>query len=64
MNLRHIEMALKPFFEQQPDVVLDGEFVTATAVVVAPLALVVVLPPPFAPDVMRMLSFIVLASAP
>ena len=25
MNLRHIEMALKPFFEQQPDVVLDGE---------------------------------------
>ena len=25
MNLQHIEMALKPFFEQQPDVVLDGE---------------------------------------
>jgi ATP-dependent DNA ligase len=25
MNLKHIEMALKPFFEQQPDVVLDGE---------------------------------------
>jgi len=25
MNLRHIEMALKPFFDQQPDVVLDGE---------------------------------------
>ena len=25
MNVKHIEMALKPFFEQQPDVVLDGE---------------------------------------
>ena len=25
MNLKHIEMALKPFFEQQPNVVLDGE---------------------------------------
>ena len=25
MNLRHIEMALKPFFDQQPDVILDGE---------------------------------------
>ena len=25
MNLKHIEMALKPFFEQQPDIVLDGE---------------------------------------
>ena len=25
MNLRHIEMALKPFFDQYPDVVLDGE---------------------------------------
>ena len=25
MNLKHIEMALKPFFEQHPDVVLDGE---------------------------------------
>ena len=25
MNLRHIEMALKPFFAEQPDVVLDGE---------------------------------------
>ena len=25
MNLKHIEMALKPYFEQQPDVVLDGE---------------------------------------
>ena len=25
MNLRHIEMALKPFFNQQPDVILDGE---------------------------------------
>ena len=25
MNVRHIEMALKPFFDQQPDVVLDGE---------------------------------------
>ena len=25
MNLRHIEMALKPFFKQHPDVVLDGE---------------------------------------
>jgi DNA ligase-1 len=25
MNLRHIEMALKPFFQQHPDVVLDGE---------------------------------------
>ncbi len=25
MNLKHIEMALKPFFKQQPDVVLDGE---------------------------------------
>lgn len=25
MNLRHIEMALKPFFDQHPDVVLDGE---------------------------------------
>jgi len=25
MNVRHIEMALKPFFDQYPDVVLDGE---------------------------------------
>ena len=25
MNIRHIEMALKPFFAEQPDVVLDGE---------------------------------------
>jgi ATP-dependent DNA ligase len=25
MNLRHIEMALKPFFDQYPDVILDGE---------------------------------------
>jgi DNA ligase-1 len=25
MNLRHIEMALKLFFDQQPDVILDGE---------------------------------------
>ena len=25
MNLKHIEMALKPFFDQNPDVVLDGE---------------------------------------
>jgi len=25
MNVRHIEMALKPFFAKQPDVVLDGE---------------------------------------
>ena len=25
MNVRHIEMALKPFFDQQPDVILDGE---------------------------------------
>jgi len=25
MNVKHIEMALKPFFNQQPDVVLDGE---------------------------------------
>ena len=25
INLKHIEIALKPFFEQQPDVVLDGE---------------------------------------
>jgi len=25
MNLRHIEMALKPFFDKQPDVILDGE---------------------------------------
>ena len=25
MNLKHIEMALKPFFDQHPDVVLDGE---------------------------------------
>merc|ERR1711965_91358 len=25
MNLKHIEMALKPFFAEQPDVVLDGE---------------------------------------
>ena len=25
MNLRHIEMALKPFFDQHPDVILDGE---------------------------------------
>jgi DNA ligase-1 len=25
MNLKHIEMALKPFFQQHPDVVLDGE---------------------------------------
>ena len=25
MNLAHIELALEPFFEQQPDVVLDGE---------------------------------------
>ena len=25
MNLSHIEMALKPFFAEQPDVVLDGE---------------------------------------
>ena len=25
MNVRHIEMALKPFFAEQPDVVLDGE---------------------------------------
>ena len=25
MNLRHIEIALKPFFDQQPDVILDGE---------------------------------------
>ena len=25
MTLKHIEMALKPFFEQQPNVVLDGE---------------------------------------
>ena len=25
MNIRHIEMALKPFFKQHPDVVLDGE---------------------------------------
>jgi DNA ligase-1 len=25
MNVRHIEMALKPFFDRQPDVILDGE---------------------------------------
>ena len=25
MNVRHIEMALKPFFDNNPDVVLDGE---------------------------------------
>ena len=25
MNVRHIEMALKPFFDQNPDVILDGE---------------------------------------
>ena len=25
MNVRHIEMALKSFFEQKPDVPLDGE---------------------------------------
>ena len=25
MNLKHIEMALKPFFDQNPDVVIDGE---------------------------------------
>lgn len=25
MNLAHIELALKPFFKEQPDVVLDGE---------------------------------------
>ena len=25
MNVRHIEMALKPFFDQNPEVVLDGE---------------------------------------
>ena len=25
MNVRHIEMALKSFFDQQPDVILDGE---------------------------------------
>ena len=25
MNVRHIEMALKPFFDQKPDVILDGE---------------------------------------
>jgi len=25
MNVRHIEMALKPFFDQHPDVILDGE---------------------------------------
>lgn len=25
MNVKHIEMALKPFFDQNPDVVLDGE---------------------------------------
>ena len=25
MNLRHIEMALQPFFDKSPDVVLDGE---------------------------------------
>ncbi len=25
MNVAHIELALEPFFEQQPDVVLDGE---------------------------------------
>jgi len=25
MNVRHIEMALKPFFDKQPDVTLDGE---------------------------------------
>ena len=25
MNIRHIEMALEPFFKQHPDVVLDGE---------------------------------------
>ena len=25
MNLKHIEMALKPWFESQPDVILDGE---------------------------------------
>jgi ATP-dependent DNA ligase len=25
MNVKHIELALKPFFDQQPDVVLDGE---------------------------------------
>lgn len=25
MNVRHIEMALKPFFDQQPNVILDGE---------------------------------------
>ena len=25
MNVRHIEMALKPFFAKQPDVILDGE---------------------------------------
>jgi ATP-dependent DNA ligase len=25
MNVRHIEMALKPFFDQQPDIILDGE---------------------------------------
>ena len=25
MNLAHIELALIPFFKEQPDVVLDGE---------------------------------------
>ena len=25
MNVRHIETALKSFFDQQPDVILDGE---------------------------------------
>jgi DNA ligase 1 len=25
MNVRHIEIALKPFFDQHPDVILDGE---------------------------------------
>jgi len=25
MNVKHIEMALKPFFDQHPDVILDGE---------------------------------------
>ena len=25
MNVRHIEMALKPFFDKHPDVILDGE---------------------------------------
>ena len=27
MNLRHIEMALKPFFDQQPDVILVVSYI-------------------------------------